>query len=173
MTLIKLVEADSAGAEVQALFQKIENIFGEVTDNFRLAGVSPDVLGDLLRRGATLVTECGFSPDSLAAIRYMVAYKEEGTFCINFNTKLLAKSGYTDEDLAKLRIGGRPERMKVAEHALVIIAAKAVLHPLEFSSGDVEYLKGFGYSEKQIFDAVEHAGNMVKIVRILKAFKIS
>lgn len=172
MALIRLVEKDTEDTAVRAMFRQIEKAFGDVSDNFRLAAVSPGLLKELLSRGAYLVLESGINPAVFAVIRYIVASKEHGNFCMEFNSRLLEKSGFTEEDFAAFRKGMMSSRLSPADNAIVWASLKVVYDPGSFSSSDIDELKGFGFTEKQIFDAAEHAANMLKMTKILKAFKI-
>ena len=102
MALIKLVENDTLDTSIKAIYRQIERAFGEVTPNFKLAAVSPGVLKDLLGRGAYLVLESGIRPVLFAVVRYIVASKEKGEFCISFNSNILQQQGFSDADLKSL-----------------------------------------------------------------------
>ncbi|MGD9809564.1 MAG: carboxymuconolactone decarboxylase family protein [Deferribacterales bacterium] len=172
MALLNLPERDVDNAELQIMFGHIEKAFGELTDNFRMGAISPHMLKQLLERGAYLFKESGINPTVFPAIRYRVACDVNGDFCIKFNSKVLMNAGFTDEDLKAVETGGNAAPLSEADNALVDLSAKAVVTPDEYSAADVERLKGYGYSERQILDAAEHASNLLRIARLLKAFKI-
>lgn len=172
MALINLVEKDTQDPQVAAMFRQIEKAFGDVGDNFRLAAVSPSILKEILGRGAYLALESGLPQIVFPVIRYAVSYRENGKFCIKFNGELLKNAGYTDEDLAVIADKGVSPHLSDGENALILKALKVVYQPEEFSGVDVGELKDFGFSERQILDAAEHAATMLKMTKILKAFKI-
>lgn len=172
MALIKLADKNTDDPVVSKIFGQLERYFGDVADNFRLAAVSPSALKELQGRAYYLVMESGLNPDIFPAIRYAVASRENGEFCIKFNAGILRGMGISDDELKTLAGGGDLSKFSEAENELIDAAVKAALHPDCFTSEDVEKLTGYGFSERQIFDAVEHAANLVKMTRILKAFKI-
>lgn len=172
MALIKLVDKETDDAELRVIFSRLKRDFGEVTDNFRLAAVSPGILKDILSRAAYLVKESGINPELFAVIRYAVACAENGTFCVRFNSKILKGMGFTDDNLKAVAEGTAGTGLSESDNELVRRCVKAVIEPTGFTAEDINVLKEYGFSEKQILDACEHGANMLKMARILNAFKV-
>lgn len=153
------------------LLKKIRLIFGEVPPHYELLGnISVNVLNDYLDGILKLIKHKTINPDYFGFLRLHIANKYNFTYCINFNTKLLQLRGYESSIIkdSLVDINSFPFESK-----LIILAKKtikAISDSTNFTEADFEKLYSIGWSNKEIFDSIEHAGNMLKNGPILLAY---
>lgn len=153
------------------IFKKIQLIFGEIPPHYELLGnISIDVLNEYLNGIIKLIRHKTINPDYFGFLRLYIAHKYNYTYCIAFNSKLLHSRGYkssiVNNSLAD--INSFP-----FENKLIILAKKtikAVTDSMNFTEADFKMLYDVGWNDKEIFDSIEHAGNMLKNGPILSAY---
>ncbi len=108
-------------------------------------------------------------PDFFAFIRLGVADREGFSYCKSFNTKLLLARGYERLVLKEfLKSGEIPfdEKHKLLMQKVL----KALYEAVEFGEADIDKLKGAGWSDEDIFDAIDHGAFLFKYYRVMKAY---
>lgn len=168
---IEITNPDQDKKTLKRILKKVKIIFGEVPPHYKLLGnISVDVLNEYLDGILKLIRHKTINPDYFGFLRLHVANKYKFTYCIDFNTKLLQLRGYETSiiDNSRVDINSFP-----FENPLIILAqktVKAISDSANFTEVDFEKLYSIGWSNKDIFDSIEHAGNMLKNGTILSAY---
>jgi alkylhydroperoxidase family enzyme len=110
------------------------------------------------------------TPPLLAAIRYLAAENCGHAFCTVFNGGILKKMGLTDQDLAQLRADPQNANLEENEATMLAFVKKTLEAPESVTSADIEALRGQGYEDSDIFDAVGQAAGMIAGAVFYKAF---
>lgn len=106
----------------------------------------------------------------LAAIRYVVAAKVGHKACEDLNGGLLLRMGMTPEELAALLSDPAKSPLEEREAALFAFVLRAFEEPASVTAADVEALRGLGYADSDVFDALAHAAGMQAGSVMYKAF---
>jgi len=154
--------------KLEKLFKKVEALYGTVVPQMEFLGnIEVEYLEDFLKEAMRLVRHPNIDFDLFAFIRLHIAFKEEYTYCKAFNTKLLLGRGFIQPqlDVAIANIEAVPFDEK--HQALAIFAIKAIYESRLCNASDLEEVYKMGWSQKDVFDAVSHAGMILKNGRIL------
>ena len=157
--------------KLEKLFKKVEAIYGIVVPQMEFLGnIEVTYLEDFLKEAMRLVRHPNIDFDLFAFIRLHIAFKEEYTYCKVFNTKLLLGRGFIQPqlDVAIANIEAVPFDEK--HQALATFAIKSMYESRLCVASDFEELYNMGWSQKDIFDAVSHAGMILKNGRILMTY---
>ena len=153
------------------IFRKVKVMYGNIPPQMELLGnIEVEYLEDFLKTLLRVIKHPNIDPDLFGFLRLHVAFKEDYPYCKNFNTKLLASRGYNNEQLQNAidNISDIPfdEKHQVLAH----FALKAVYQSKLFNQDDFETLYDLGWSQKDVFDAIEHTGTILRNGRILTAY---
>lgn len=164
----------AADAEhVNAIFASIEQQLGFVPDGLKLYSLSPPVLDAFLsyvgyfNQGGTPL------PKGLPAmIRYLTSWDYGCSFCVDMNEVFLTGMGFDLDDVRAAR--GNPDLapFEKKERALLKLALKAVEAPDDVSQADMQDAYDYGWSDREIFDAVVQASSNRAFSTVLKTFNI-
>ena len=153
------------------IYKKVELLYGNIPPQIQFLGnIEADYLEEFLTQVLRFVKHPHINSDLFGFIRLFVAFKEDYPYCKMFNTHFLQVKGYTQEQLdsAVADIMNVPFDMK--HQALAAFALKAIYKSQMCSKEDFEKLYVMGWSQKDVFDLVEHAGTIFRNGRILTAY---
>jgi hypothetical protein len=159
--------------ELKEVHLKIKKLFGTVPPNFELIGnIDVSILKDFLSYIFKLMNHKTINSDYFAFLRLFIANQEDFKYCIGFNTKLLQSRNHKMKviDNAKLDLSKIPFNEK--HKLLAIKSIKAIFDSKNFNQNDFNELYKIGWSDKDIFDSIEHTGFMLRNGRILTAYSI-
>ena len=157
--------------KLEKLFKKVEALYGSVVPQMEFLGnIEVEYLEDFLKEAMRLVKHPNIDFDLFAFIRLHIAFKEDYTYCKAFNTKLLLGRGFIQSQLddAVAKIGTVPFDEK--HRALATFAIKSMYESRLCNALNFEELCSMGWSQKDVFDAVSHAGMILKNGRILMTY---
>lgn len=169
-----MVEKNEAQKErLEKIFKKVKLVYGVVPPQMEFLGnIDADYLEDFLKAAIRIVKHPHIEPDLFAFLRLHVAFKEDYPYCKMFNNKMLLAKGYTQEQLDAVvsDIGTVPFDDK--NQILALYAIKAIYESKSFTQNDFDTLYAMEWTQKDIFDAIEHAGTIFRNGRILTAYAI-
>jgi len=167
-----MVQKNEAQKErLEKMHKMISRMFGAVPANMEFIGnIEADYLEDFLKMIGRIQQHKNISPDLFGFLRLHVAFKEDYPFCKMFNTKYLQSKGYTQEQLDEVikNVGLVPfddKHQALAKHAL-----KALYESREVTQDDFGSLYKMGWSQRDVFDAIEHTGTLFRNGRIMLAY---
>ena len=164
-----------AGEEerVNAIFSGIEQHLGFVPDGLKLYSLSPPLLEAFLgyvgyfNQGGTPL------PNGLPAmIRYLSAWEYGCSFCVDMNEVFLTSMGFDLDEVRAARNNLDLAPFEQKERALLKLALKAVDAPDEVTQTDMDKAYDYGWSDRDIFDAVTQAASNRAFSIVLKTFNI-
>lgn len=156
--------------KLRRLFKKVKVLYGEIPPQIEFLGnVDAGYLEDFLKMVLRVSNHPNITPDLFTFLRLHIAFKENYIYCKAFNTEmLLAKYSQEIIDNAVDNIESIP--LNKAHKELGIMALKAIYNSLLVTRKDFDNLFTLGWSQKDIFDAIEHAGTLLRNGRILNAY---
>jgi len=108
--------------------------------------------------------------DFFTMLRYAVACDNGYTYCEELNRSWLLAKGYTIEQLHGLESKSKQIPLDVRHQKLFDGVMQALRMPKSFDDGTIAKLHEAGWSDADIFDAIDHGAFLHKFARILKAY---
>lgn len=157
--------------ETQPLLKRVKRFMGSVPPHFELfATLNPKRFEMFLNEISYLSMHKTINPDFFAFIRFYIAAKENFAYCYNFNTLLLLKKEYTQEQLNNFEKERNTLPLDEKHLTLFHTALKALENPDSFTKEDINVAKSLGWSDADIYDAIDHGAFLYKFSKILKAY---
>jgi hypothetical protein len=154
------------------LLDQAREHFGIVPPHWELfAKINPTRFEMFIKEIGYLLNHPSINPDFFAMSRLYVASCEDFGYCKSFNTKLLLSLGYSKNELAEIKSDfNLPLDLK--HQALADGMKKAIYNPDDFTKKSIDILKEIGWSDSNIFDAIDHGAFLFKFSKILKAYLV-
>jgi hypothetical protein len=153
------------------LYRVVKKIFGFIPPQTELLGnIEASYLEDYITMVTRIIKQKNIERNLFTFLRLHIAFREDYDYCKGYNTKVLLSSGYTQELLDNVINDIEAVPFNDAHKALAKFAIKAIYEPKECKKEDYEEIYKMGWSQKEVFDVVEHAGTLLKNGRILSAY---
>ncbi len=167
-----MVQKNTAQKErLDKIYRRVRAIYGELPPQMEFLGnIDADYLEDFLKSVLRLMKHPNIKLDIFAFIRLNIAFREGYAYCKMFNSKLLLSKGYTQKMLDKAIEDIINIPFEDREKALVQFAIKAIYESQSCHQEDFDALYKMGWSQKDVFDVIEHAGTIFRNGRILEAY---
>jgi alkylhydroperoxidase family enzyme len=172
MALIKTTPPAEAEGKLAELYKETEAMFGVVPNNAQILGVSPAILENQLDFIGYYRGHPTLSMAFLAMIRMLVAESTNSPYCVGLNNMLLTQVGLTAEQIEAAKTDADKVPMSDKEKALIKFVLKATKDPHGVTASDIDGLRGLGWSDQDIFDAVVHGARAVATNILFDVFKI-
>ena len=173
MSLLKTATPENATGEVAEIYAQMRAVWGSVPNVLRVWSASPFLLRqqwDLIGYSMSHPTLPG---PLLACVRMLVSQMGRCDYCIDMNAGLLVDMmGWTPDQVAATRAEPSAANLPERERALLLLVLRAVQNPAAVNTGDMDALRGLGWSDGDILDAVAHGARMVAGDIIINAFKV-
>ena len=167
-----MVEENSAQKErLEKIFRRVKAVYGTVPPQMAFLGnIEADYLEEFLAAAMRLARHPHIDFDLFTFLRLHIAFKEAYEYCKMYNTKMLQSKGYTQKTIDAVidDIGKIP--LDASHQALARFAIKAIYESHACVQEDFDALYGMGWTQKDLFDAIEHAGTLLRNGRILTAY---
>lgn len=173
MPLIKTYEIEEATGELKEIYEKILKLRGSVGSNAKLFSSSPELLKQQLAFIKYYMNHPTLSMPLLAALRILVSDRNRCDFCVDFNTAMLVNMfDWTIDEVDAMKKDTQKAKLEQKEIALLVFVLKSVNDSLNVTQSDVDVLRDFGWSDKDILDATSHGARMVYADIMFNTFKI-
>lgn len=154
MARIKIVTAESANPEQQALYQAIHAQLGMVPNFLKVFANSPAALKAYLGLHG-IASEGSLDPRTRERIALALAQQNSCEYCLSAHTAIGRKAGLDGAEIAANRDGtSRDEKAAVA----VRFARSLVTHMGEVTTEELMDMRNAGYSESDIVEVITHVG---------------
>jgi len=174
MPLLKTVSPENAQGKVKQAYDFFNEMAGMVPLPIQMVSTSPDLLSNLINTIHYYVNDSNLSFPLLAHIRLLVAKEEDYPYCLNLNQEVLKNLGGVSQDNIDAAL--RDESLASLEQNEVEIlkfVLKVVRDPASTQKSDIAKLHEYGWTDKDIYEAV-HEGLLMLIRGIaFKAFKMT
>ncbi len=169
-----MVEKNEVQKErLEKIFKKVKAVYGSVVPQMEFLGhIEADYLEEFLTQAVRILKHPHIDPDLFAFIRLHIAFKEEYPYCKAFNTKLLLGKKYSQSQIDKTITNIKNVPFDEKHQALAVFALKAVYKSRACIRKDFNSLYAMGWTQRDVFDVVDHAGTLLKNGRILTAYSI-
>ena len=171
MSLLKTVRPGEATGEMEKIYQAFIDSVGTVPPPFLMYSASPGIQGIQAETIRYYQERSNLSSLLIALIRYLTAVGLDLEPCIEFNMRVLKVHGMSDEQVADLKMNPASAPLDEKDGWLLAFVIKAVRAPETVSEGHVQKLRQLGWTDTDIFDALNIACTMVGMERMMKALK--
>lgn len=156
---------------LEKILRKVKVVYGAVPPQMEFLGnIEADYLEEFLTAAIRIVKHPHINPDLFGFIRLHVAFREDYPYCKMFNTKLLLSKGYKQELLDEVVGSIEAVPFDNKHQALARFAMKAIYESSKCKQSDFDTLYEMGWSQKDVFDAIEHTGTIFRNGRILTTY---
>jgi alkylhydroperoxidase family enzyme len=172
MSLLKLIareEATGKTAQAYALFDEL----GWIPKPFAIFSPSEHLV-DVRRQVVThRMNHATLSRGFFALLRMVVSEELGYQYCVSFNAGILKNMGIIDDDqLAAILADPGQAPLDEKEKALLLFVLKAVKTPDDVTAGDVEKVRGLGWTDGDILEATVQGTDMVAMDMLFRIFKL-
>lgn len=173
MSIISTVAPEQATGRVAEIYGQMQQAFGRVPNAFRLYSASPAVLENQWQNTGYYFQHSTLGFPLLASIRMLVSQDNVCDYCIGLNeAMLIERAGFTVDQIAAMKRDPATAPLAAKDKAMLVFVLKATRASKTASAADVEALRGLGWSDNEIFDAVNHGARNVAADIIFNTFKI-
>jgi len=156
---------------LEQIYRKVKAIYGAVPPQiYFLGNIEADYLEDFLKMVLRVTKHPNIKPDLFGFMRLHIAFREEYAYCKKYNTQFLLAKGYTQEQLDTVVTDIMAVPFDEKYQALASHAVRVVYESKQISAEDFEALYALGWTQKDVFDAIDHATTLLKNGRILTAY---
>ncbi len=172
MPIIKTVDPKDATGEVKDNYAIFDEL-GIVPTPFRMFSASPALQSLRVPVMQYFRNHPNLSPGLLALVRMLVAEELGYPYCVSFNRTLIKMLGIADDDnLGRILADPDLAPLSDKDKAMLKFVLKALKTPDEVSAGDMDEMRGLGWSDQDIFEACMHGADMIVHGTLFKAFKM-
>ena len=172
MALIKTVSPDQAEGTIKEGYDMFIKNLGIIPKPMEMMSASPALFELQLRRILYFSQHPKLSFALLAHIRYLVAHNLSYRFCMDFNRLILKKQGLGDDDIRKMEADPGQSLLEENESAMLAFVVKAVKAPGSVTADEIERLRGMGWEDKDMVDALAQGVSMIDHAIMMEAFQM-
>lgn len=172
MALIGTVPPEKAEGTIKEAYDMFMKNIGVIPKPMEMMSASPALFELQFRRILYLSQHPTLSFSLLAHIRYLSAYSLDYPFCMDFNKILLQKQGLTDDDLRQIEADPSKSLLEEDENAMLAFVIKAVKSPKSITSQDIQALRGLGWEDRDMVDALSQGVSMIDHSIMMEVFRM-
>lgn len=173
MSIISTVAAEDATGQVAQVYGQVDQALGRLPNAMKLFSASPDVLTMQWQHIGYYFQHPTLSFPLLASIRMLVSQDNDCAYCIGMNEgMLIERCGFTPEQTAAAKRNPADTPLPEKDKAMLLFVLKATQSPKAVTAGDLDALRKLGWSDRDIFDAVNHGARNVAVDILFNTFKI-
>jgi uncharacterized peroxidase-related enzyme len=173
MSIISTVTPEQATGQVAEIYAQMQQAIGRVPNAFQLYSASPAVLENQWQNTGYYFRHPTLGLPLLASIRMLVSLANDCEYCIGFNEALLIeRAGFTPAQTAAAKRDAATTPLPEKDKAMLLFVLKATRTPKAVTAADVDALRHLGWTDRDVFDAVNHGARNVAVDILFNTFKI-
>jgi uncharacterized peroxidase-related enzyme len=174
-SLIPYTSVKDAKGEIKAIYDQVQGAFGMVPAPLQQHSVSPEVL-KAVWAGFGALHNKNFSDKLQAMMRMTVASAPalDCDYCIGLNESMLINMFKMDmkEINAVKQDPHAASSLNEKDKKMLIFMVESTTKPKEVNKAQIDELRTLGWSDKDIFDGLKMATNMVAMTLMVDTLKI-
>ena len=156
MFIIPVIKKEDASGELKVLYKMIERSLGFVPPHFELfASIDIEAMKEFAAYNQKMLMHKSIDKKLLPHLRLAIAKRECRTYCIAFNTSMLAKGEFEVDDKQKL---------------LMEKVLKALNETKTFTQNDLQELKVVGFKDKDFLDILSYSTNFMAKSKMIEVY---
>ena len=172
MEVLQNVGLQKATGETREILENIKHAVGMVPKPLEMMVASPNLLKHYYNGIGYYQNHSSLDFGMLLFLRYLVAREMGFDGCIDFNGSILLKQGLNQNQLDEMVVDHQKIPLDEKERALVSFVVKGILGE-QATPADMAHLKILGWSEGEVFDAVNHGFAMLTPGKMLEFFRLA
>ncbi len=153
------------------ILKRVKILYGEVPPQMEFLGnIDVEYLEDFLKMVMRIVKHPNIEPDFFGFLRLHIAFREDYAYCKMYKRKFFLAKEYTQKQLDSTIAEVTALPLDEKHQALALHAVRAIYESREVTRADFEKLYAMGWSQKDVFDAIDHAGTLLRNGRILNTY---
>lgn len=172
MSLLKSIEPDEAIGGMKRIYDSFLDAVGMVPPPLLVSSASPALQALLATLMIYYKDHPTLSGRLIALIRYSTSIIFQLESCARFNEKALMILGVSDEKIGEIQAHPESVPLKEREKDLYLFVLCAIRTPESISESQVSNLREQGWSDADIFDALNVASIMIGPGLMMKALKV-
>ncbi len=176
-THLRVIEDAEATGEVAELYQQFRSQFGrpEVPGILKCFASHPPLLRHMMELSKSIIFQAGeLTRRHKEMIATLVSSQNECAYCADSHGYFLRMQGGSAEALSAVQQGDLDSpSLTVAEKALLSFAGKVNSRSHEIGAEDISQLRGVGWSEAQIAEAIHIAALFATYNRVANGFGLA
>ena len=174
MPLIQTVEPNQAQGEVAQIYTEMQQAFDNwVPNGFKIWSANPLWLKQQWEFISYYMQQKRLSFPLLTMIRMLVSQDHACAYCVGLNEGMLINMvGLSPEQVAALKRDPQTAPLPEKEKAMLLFVLKGVKQSGSIGAADMQALRGLGWSDAEILDALTHGARQVAADIVFNAFQI-
>lgn len=173
MTILATVAPEQATGRVAEIYGQMQQALGRVPNAFQLYSASPAMLDMQWQYIGYHFQHPTLGLPLLASIRMLVSQENDCGYCIGMNEAMLMQhAGFSVEQIAAMKRDPAAAPLPAKDKAMLLLVLKATQAPKTVTPADLDALRAQGWTDADIFDAVNHGARNVAVDILFNAFKI-
>jgi len=172
MSLIKTVPPENAEGEIAEVYSVFKKSGIPVPKPLEMVSVSPGLLKIQSQLVGYYMNHSSLGFALLSLIRYLVARKYNYAFCTCFNENFLKMQGMDEAQIKAVEKDPRKAPIEDKDREMLVFVLKAIDKPESITQKDMDTLYSFGWTDRDIFDALNHGTGMIGPSILMKTFKM-
>jgi uncharacterized peroxidase-related enzyme len=173
MSIIATVAPEQATGQLAEIYGQMQQIMGRVPNAMRLYSASPEMLAMQWQYLGYNFQHPALGLALMATIRMLVSKDHECNYCVGFNEGLLIQmAGFTPEQTAAAKLNPADAPLPEKDKAMLLLVLKATRTPHAVEAADLNVLRELGWTDRDIFDAVNHGARNIAADILFNTFKI-
>ena len=172
MALIKTVPHEQADGVIKQGYDMFLKNIGTIPKPMEMMSASPALFEFQLQKIGYYSKHPTLSFALLAHIRYLAAHSLNYKFCMDFNKLVLKKIGLGDDDIKAMEEDTSKSLLEEKDNAMLCFVIKAMKAPDSVTKEDIDRLKGLGWEDRDILDALAQGVSMIDHSIMMQAFQI-
>ena len=167
MFKINYIQPEEAQGKVKEIYEMFPDL--AVPAPLQLYSASPAYLEKQMDIISCIMSNDSFSFPLLTALRVVGASSTCFEYCTEFNTKILASLGLTDDDIQN--IGEiHSDVFEEKEAAMINFVYKAINDPDNITKKDLDKVRSLEWTDPEIFEATAYAAQMSTVGIVFRTF---
>ncbi len=173
MSLISTIEPQQAEGSVARIYNEVQEMFGYVPNGLKLDSINPQQMEQHWSGILATLNHPTLSQTFFTCVRYLVSEAQRCEYCIGINAGMLINMhGVDPEVVSGMAADPTLAPLDEKEKALLQFVLRMTEDSTTSSPEDIEALKEAGCSEREIYDGVSSAAQMVAGDIVLNVFKV-
>ena len=173
MTLLTTQTPETATGAVAETYKAVAGLFGRVPNAVQFYSSSPVLLAQQWDSIRYYRNHPALSAALLASIRMLVSKNNDCEYCVGFNEALLINMcGQTPGEVAATKADPKATPLAEKDRAMLLFVLKAMATPHAVGKPDLDHLRGLGWTDGDMLDAVAHGARNTAVDILFNTFKI-
>lgn len=173
MSIVSTVAPEQATGQVAEIYAQMQQAMGRVPNAMQLYSASPEMLAMQWQYLGYNFQHPTLGLPLLATLRMLVSQDHACDYCIGFNEAfLIERAGFTPEQTAAAKRNPADAPLPAKDKAMLLFVLKATRTPKAVTSADLDALRALGWTDRDLFDAVNHGARNIAADILFNTFKI-